>query len=391
MSKSSEKMTKIKTETVVPQTGEKAFYGLPYKEPFLPVDNGFGFYGVLLSNDKGLIQCHLCGNWYSSLGTHLFNRHSIDSTGYRELFSFKPSAALISESLRQKRIEVAMMGVQDGRLGASRAPKNRKEILRKAVAKRTGSRTWKTEQWKNEHNNCRGQILMRLKSLAQKHDGRVTAKILTKEDPPLLGYIVREYGKLSYAKHLCNIMPNKTEKSAALTPEVIIEDAKHFYGIYKRSPNHSDLDRGMLVATAWIVKKFFKNSAGLAKAAGLPEIIAGLGLPMKEIIMAYCQGVSLTDLGIKYNCAAQTISYQLRKSGIRVRAGGEQKLVQHGKLEPDKVPNKVEKLLEEKDKRINALQDRLKSVSSTLMKHVKQKIITEQDQVYKDTNRERDY
>lgn len=91
-----------------------------YKEPLKPVEseNGYGYYGVLLATKNGeKIQCHVCGELYSSLSMHIRN-HGYTGKEYKNKFGLSSRTALVSDQQR--------------------------EILKRAYIKRFGS--WSSEK-----------------------------------------------------------------------------------------------------------------------------------------------------------------------------------------------------------------------------------------------------
>lgn len=75
----------------------KAFIGLA-KTPLMPNDNGIGYKGVLIqSENRALVQCSECGNWYKQLtDTHL-KQHDMDTNAYREKFGLNLDTGLVSD------------------------------------------------------------------------------------------------------------------------------------------------------------------------------------------------------------------------------------------------------------------------------------------------------
>lgn len=77
--------------------------------PLTPLENGHGYQGVLLKRkDDGRIQCHICGDWYHSLGKHSCYAHGIPADEYRYKFSLPLSYPLCSQKVSAKRHQVAM-------------------------------------------------------------------------------------------------------------------------------------------------------------------------------------------------------------------------------------------------------------------------------------------
>lgn len=75
----------------------KAYIGLA-KSPLMPNENGIGFQGVKLqSENRVLIQCYECGEWFKHITSHLVRRHKITSAEYRVKFGFNKNTSLVSD------------------------------------------------------------------------------------------------------------------------------------------------------------------------------------------------------------------------------------------------------------------------------------------------------
>lgn len=76
------------------------------------VENGYGFYGTLIYDPyEDTIQCHVCGEWFKSLGRHL-KIHNIIAKNYKDEFALTTSMGLcvlnISENARQNAIDTGL-------------------------------------------------------------------------------------------------------------------------------------------------------------------------------------------------------------------------------------------------------------------------------------------
>jgi len=77
--------------------------------PFEKVKGGFGFTGVLAEDSKtGQLQCHVCGDWYELLTTHIFAKHNLTSLEYCERFGLLRSTALKSMRIRKLQSKVML-------------------------------------------------------------------------------------------------------------------------------------------------------------------------------------------------------------------------------------------------------------------------------------------
>tara|TARA_R110000868_G_scaffold411107_1_gene701829 strand:- start:1604 stop:2416 length:813 start_codon:yes stop_codon:yes gene_type:complete len=74
--------------------------------PFMDFTSGYGYLGVILQDiNSGKIQCHLCGKLFKGLNTHLFRKHEINSTEYKEKTGLNKTTPLCSSNSSKKRRE----------------------------------------------------------------------------------------------------------------------------------------------------------------------------------------------------------------------------------------------------------------------------------------------
>src|SRR5579859_1821499 len=68
-----------------------------YKEPMIPVEDGFGFYGAITATkDNKHIQCHECGYFFQNLATHVNQGHKMSTKDYKEKFGLRLKDGLVS-------------------------------------------------------------------------------------------------------------------------------------------------------------------------------------------------------------------------------------------------------------------------------------------------------
>jgi len=92
----------IETEYFLVMRNRKAVSKKLVKEAKdFPVLNGFGYYGVVLHNpEEDLVQCHICGLWFRSLGGHI-RFHGYTASSYREDFELSKSIPLVCLDLSE--------------------------------------------------------------------------------------------------------------------------------------------------------------------------------------------------------------------------------------------------------------------------------------------------
>lgn len=76
----------------------KAFISDKYKPPFTKNKTGKGFIGIKIqTDDRKLIECSICGEWFKNLSGHLQFKHGTTSKKYKERFSLLPRCGLVSD------------------------------------------------------------------------------------------------------------------------------------------------------------------------------------------------------------------------------------------------------------------------------------------------------
>ncbi len=61
----------------------------------------FGELGVLI-DDGEKVQCHICGQYFRALGSHIRNSHGIRAAEYKETFGLNRGQSIISEKTRER-------------------------------------------------------------------------------------------------------------------------------------------------------------------------------------------------------------------------------------------------------------------------------------------------
>jgi len=161
-----------------------------YKEgsnaPYTPVKNGYGYYGVLLSHkETGRIHCHLCGQWFKSLGAHVSQAHKIRAKQYRKKFGFSLTQPICSEETSRKSSLLAFAKVKAGKIGAKFGKKNLKKYA--AVGHKSTLAYW------NKNSICPEQVKQRVINLSDKIEHFPSLTELKTHDVALFNIILRRY------------------------------------------------------------------------------------------------------------------------------------------------------------------------------------------------------
>lgn len=211
-----------------------------YKEPFMKFDKGFGYLGVLLfDGESDKIQCHICGDWFYALGSHLRWEHKMTASKYKELVGLRKRTALIGEKLRDSLIKNGLkIRLKNLRPGGKQSEETKNKI-RKTLQENSF-------QTKNENGTCPEQLIDRLKKLADS-----VGRTPSIDDVPFKTTLKKTFGTYKNACELAGIPYNdpieclkRGNETIKITEEKAIKWIQEFYAKNNRIPKLSD--RGMM-------------------------------------------------------------------------------------------------------------------------------------------------
>ena len=219
--------------------------------PFEEVKNGFGFYGVLLLNTStNKIQCHLCGEWFYSLVSHLKNAHLITTRQYKEQFGLNMTTPLCNP-LVSKKLSKTMLK------NHKRYPlKMRSGNTKKAVENSLKSPYRKaTIQHRNRSGRCALQIITRLREIAMKNGGNISSRKLKEIDYRLWKAIEYWFPSFNMAKKKAGIKRNSIKKR--LNDKDLLEILVCYYRKYHRFPSKYQLEKNKALPCSSTYKRHF--------------------------------------------------------------------------------------------------------------------------------------
>lgn len=164
----------------------------PVKGPFVKSKSEFGFVGVLEYDDvKDTVRCHECGEWFQSLGSHLWKKHEMHSSTYKMKYGLLLSMPLCGRKT-SARLRLQMT---DSIQQAGRHKLGGRSKWKKSKSKRQHGT--KSEAWKNKHGLCDLQMKTRYESIKQTVGHMPTTQEIRKYDHALLSAIERRHGTLN--------------------------------------------------------------------------------------------------------------------------------------------------------------------------------------------------
>lgn len=202
-----------------------------YKLPLRKPKQGYGYMGVLLyDNSTGLIQCHVCGEFFKAIRqSHLLN-HNTTINEYRKDYGILQSTALVSEETRSKCILAGQKGFDKLNIlnhsidGIEKAKQRAKELSVKNKGRKIAV------EGRNKTGTCPDQLLDKIKLVAKKL-GKAPSKkdFKNSEYGKHLGSIYYTFGSYVKAVELCDLKSQYSIVKEKYSNENLLWYLKNFY------------------------------------------------------------------------------------------------------------------------------------------------------------------
>lgn len=233
-----------------------------YKEPLRPVNQGFGYYGTISYDESEVYtQCHLCGNFYKTLGIHIHQTHDKTVRQYKIEMGLPLALSLTAPKRKNKNYEQWI----------NYTPEQRKEAIRKLSAGRENRRMpndfrKRTLYNKNKEGRCPDQLLDKILQLKEK-TGIVPSKreFLREYEGKFMGSINLTFGGWGEAIKILGLTERKGGNPTHMQydRELLIALMFEFRERYGREPMSTDTGRGLLPSKGTFRRHF--GSWGNAK------------------------------------------------------------------------------------------------------------------------------
>lgn len=250
--------------------------GVSYKKPFYEVPNGYGYEGVLLvDKDTNELQCHICGQWWRGLSTHLQKKHKLTQREYKDTYGLDYQTALISEDLREQRIQdMTPAFIQARKKGLE---KSRETI---STAPHNGSKRMLSLERMNRQGSCELQVMNELEKISKKLGRQPYVHEMINDKGTNISKRARaRFGSIDKVRSLLTMKGYLYQKDVnenghlpkrRINKETLINALMFFKQEYGRQPVVSDLRRGLLYKENYYKRVF--GSWGEAKKAAFNEI-----------------------------------------------------------------------------------------------------------------------
>lgn len=310
-------------ETFIPQTGDIAFYH-DYKEPLEPLENGYGWKGILLHSssngaDTDRVLCSFCGRWFKQITGRHVRKHGFSNLAeYKVEYGLGSQTALITETLRNRRVIFSSENNTGKQLRQWREnnPGRYSEMLSNNGKKNTGHRM--SDEDKNKRGICKAQIIAAYQNEVQRLGKPPSAYYLEKQAPWLDAAIRYHMGGYRAMQNLLQIAATK-RMPGEITNEILLEDAKDFKKRWQRLPHASDIRRGLLFGRS--VKQYqhrFGSWLAFLKGAGFKiEYPWQKGAEIERLYLL--SGLTAKQVGERVGYAGSTVIRTLRRRGVPIR------------------------------------------------------------------------
>lgn len=252
-----------------------------YKEPLkkVEIENGFGFYGALLSTlDGKSVMCHICGKLFGALHAHVQQAHKMHPKEYRNKFQLARQTALLSEEERLKRKERTLYWMN------KKTSAEKRKMKQKALKR---YREWKRNNYnvnnftirletKNKRGTCPDQLLEKIKEVSKKI-GRVPTKrdfIEETNTQRYLHLIYKTFGSWAKALIMVGMTPRSTQNNSKRR-QYNDDELLEYLIIYKQEegkiPTSTDCRRS-IIPSEEVYRRHFGSLPNARRLAGIEEM-----------------------------------------------------------------------------------------------------------------------
>lgn len=249
---------------------------LHYKEPLLPVKDGYGYFGALAQSKNGNhVQCHICGAMVENLGHHAYMTHSLKAKEYRVKFRMSLTTPLCSDSFSSK-CKTRWLDWYNTLSQEEKLAHRQSMVEAQKVAVRKPRQL--TLEELNRKGICPDQLIDKIQECA-KSLGKTPSRrdfINYCNTDRFRAPIERTFGTWTKALEIAGYAVRKQKTGGAMktySDETLIRLLQDYHETHKQVPTASDCMRGFLPSLATYIKRFGGIKAA-RKAAGLPEHIS---------------------------------------------------------------------------------------------------------------------
>jgi hypothetical protein len=249
-----------------------------YKEPLskIPKGKGYGYYGVVMTTENGdAIQCHVCGELFVNLNSHLI-KHKMSVNEYKRKYKLAGSNNLLCEQekmrLRNKTLTMLKnMSEEEKMLWEEKRKKALKNYKHKAHGKKI------TLETKNKRGICQDQLLDKISQCKNEIKKTPSKKDFNQwaDTQKYTHRIYQEFGSWKNALTLLGLQPNKPQsngKKPRYTREDLLERLRIFAQDFNKIPTETDFKSGLLPDSD-VYRRRWKTIDNARQEAGVYDIV----------------------------------------------------------------------------------------------------------------------
>lgn len=213
-------------------------------EPYMEADNGIGYKGVVMYDEKeDKVQCSECGKWVKKITNRHLQMHNFDThKDYKDKFSLDYKTPLCGKSTSNKSRQAALKASLTTEWIAQK--ESNKEFIKSISSKGAVAKSKKgtTIQESNKIGLCDAQIVSRW-YIVQQQIGHIPSSVdLKKYDSQLYYGIIKRHGSLSVASKkfgFTSLAPG--QRSTGIYTDIqLIASLRNFVISEKRIPLYKD-------------------------------------------------------------------------------------------------------------------------------------------------------
>lgn len=231
----------------------------------------FGFIGVVLRDKvKDKIQCHMCGEWVSFMGSHV-KKHKLRLIEYRKKFGLPLSFPLCSLAFSKAISKSAQSEERKQRCRDISKISAKKANIASHKARGNWMYGFKNPARDNMYACCKEQLRKRYEIVADIIGKNPGYKEIALYDKSLYSAISRRYGTLNKFREECGYEINKHH--APIETIQIISKIIDYFNQHKRPPTSAYFRTGTPTMTA--IYNHFGSFKRALHCAGIEEAIIG--------------------------------------------------------------------------------------------------------------------
>ena len=218
-------------------------YAFKVEEPFTVIGDGyFGYKGVVLRDkEKDLLQCHICGQWYEALISHVRLAHKMKALNYRMKFGLPINYPLCSHRLSEIIRETSL-------LNKERYSEAMLEGLKKARTKIVKKKQLKhlryslnNPAFENKNGACMEQLKKRYLIVADIVGHDPSKSEIDEHDKSLNSMIFRKHGSINNFREKANFQVRKKWRNGdyIYSEEFLLGKLREFARIHNRAPSQA--------------------------------------------------------------------------------------------------------------------------------------------------------